>query len=499
VYDEFLLMQLALAMRRSQRERGSAAPVLRCTKAIDQRIRKRFPFTLTPDQDTVIAEITSDLARATPANRLIQGDVGSGKTAVAVYALLLAVASGHQGALMAPTEILAEQHHASIAQLLTGAAVSPTLLTGRLTPKARASVLAGLADGSVPLVVGTHALLTERVAFKSLAVAIIDEQHRFGVHQRAALRTRGVGAPSEGGLVHVPHTLVMTATPIPRTLAMTVMGDLDVSSIAHLPPGRKPVATRLVDASRVGEVWDFVRKRVERGEQVFVVAPTIDGSTDDAPLTDAPGDAAAVTTASAPTGVLQIAESLREGPLKGLSIGVVHGRLAPEDRERVMNAFRAAEISVLVATTVIEVGVDVPNATIMVILQADRFGLAQLHQLRGRVGRGERPSACVAVPSAGVDTTARLAAFVTTPDGFELAERDLEIRGFGSMIGAEQSGLPPFKIADLSRDRALLELARRDAGAWIERSPALGAPEEALVRRRLMKLHGPWLGLADVG
>lgn len=500
-YDELFMLQLGMALRRAELRRRCAAPELSCTKAIDSHIRARFPFTLTKDQDTVVRELAKDLSSSMPASRLIQGDVGSGKTAVALYAMLLAVAGKHQAAMMAPTELLAEQHFASIGRMLGGSKVRMALLSGSLPVVERAAIRERLAKGEIDLVVGTHALLTDGVEFKSLAVAVIDEQHRFGVHQRAALRTRGgpKGKPDKDGKVPVPHMLVMTATPIPRTLALTLMGDLDVSVIKHLPPGRKPIVTKLVGPEVLTEVWAFVAKRVAAGEQAYVVAPSIDAGGKNAELFDEGAEPR--TGATKLASVREIAALLKAGPTSGLRVATMHGRLDTSERERVMDRFRKREIDVLVATTVIEVGVDVPNATVMVIMDADRFGLAQLHQLRGRVGRGGASSACILVapPTAPITAQQRLLAFSTTTDGFELAEKDLEIRGFGQMIGLSQSGVPPFKIANLVKDQDLLQMARRDAAAWIAASPELGTARDALLKRRLLKQHGLWLGVADVG
>ena len=537
-YDELLLLQLAIAMKRSERAAIFQAVPLPCTVAINKRIRDRFPFTLTADQDSVLREVVGDFAKAVPANRLIQGDVGSGKTAVALYAMLLAAAHRHQSVLMAPTEILAEQHFKSITRLLAGSKIRVALLTGSLSPTEKAGIVTGLAEGWVDMVIGTHAVLTQRVAFKSLAVAVIDEQHRFGVHQRAILRDKGISVSAPGVQMLLgderaqdagaaggkpvkwvppttPHTLVMTATPIPRTLAMTLFGDLDVSVIRHLPPGRKPVATRVVSRAVSDEVYAFVRTRVNAGEQAFVVVPMIDAA--GAAIDDeddglgfgevaekSPTDAAVASVSAARTwaSVQSVRARLAEpgSPLAGVRLGVVHGRMSSEDREVVMDKFRAHELDVLLATTVIEVGVDVPNATVMVIEDADRFGLAQLHQLRGRVGRGGKASACVLIADPitplGVE---RLAVMRSTGDGFKLAEKDFELRGFGDVLGIRQSGMPPFKVADLNRDMELLLMARRDAGAWIQASPKLEKPGEAVVRRRMLKSHGLWLGLADVG
>jgi ATP-dependent DNA helicase RecG len=506
-YDELLLLQLALAMKRHERRAHAAAPALPSSAAIDQRIRARIPFTLTKDQDEVVAELVKDLGQTVPAHRLIQGDVGSGKTVVALYAMLLAVAHKHQAALMAPTELLAQQHYAGISRMLEGSRVRVALLSGSLSGGERQSVLERLRTGEIDLVVGTHALVTGGgggggaggggvggggVEFRSLAVAVVDEQHRFGVHQRAALREKGVGgggggggAGGEGGAGRVPHVIVMTATPIPRTLAMTLMGDLEVSTIRGMPPGRKPVKTRVVEPERAAEVYGWVRKRLHAGERAYVVAPTIGGE-------DEGG--------SVVMGVEQLRERLEAGPLAGFRLGVLHGRVPLEERESVMRRFRAGEVQCLVATTVIEVGVDVPEASVMVIEQAERFGLAQLHQLRGRVGRGSTGGVCVAIARATTDdAAARLGAFAASTDGFALAEKDLEIRGFGDMAGARQAGAPDFRSVELPRDMDLLVMARRDAREWIERSPTLSGPGEQLLRRRLLKAHGAGLGLAGTG
>ncbi|MFG0326059.1 MAG: ATP-dependent DNA helicase RecG [Phycisphaerales bacterium JB037] len=474
-FDELLMLQLGVYLKRAHRRRDLSAPALEATAQIDEHIRARLPFSLTPAQDKVVGEVTRDLAQTVPTNRLIQGDVGSGKTVIALYAMLLAVAGGHQAALMAPTEILAEQHHASISEMLKGSRVRVKLLTGATPEPEAASILRALEQGNIDLLIGTHALLTERVRFRSLAVAIIDEQHRFGVHQRATLRAKSDDAGSS------PHVLVMTATPIPRTLAITLFGDLDVSTITGLPPGRKPIVTRVVAPDERDAVYRFVRERVEAGDQAFVVVPTIEGSDDMA-------------------GVRSLVKELEEGPLAGKRVAGLHGKLKRATREHTMSRFRSGLIDVLVATTVIEVGVDVPNATVMVVEHAERFGLAQLHQLRGRVGRGAKPGTCLVIAHPTTeDAQRRMEVFGQVADGFKLAEKDLEIRGPGELFGTRQSGLPPLRIADLMGDRELLGLARRDAAAWIERSPRLDQPAEALLRRRLLKAYGETLGLGDIG
>ncbi|MCC6660011.1 MAG: ATP-dependent DNA helicase RecG [Phycisphaerales bacterium] len=487
-FDELLLLQLGVHMKRAHLRQSLRSPALRWSAEIDARVRERFPFTLTPSQDAVVADLVKDLTAGTPTNRLIQGDVGSGKTVVALYAMLLAVASGHQAALMAPTEILAEQHEASIRSMLAGSRVRVELLTG--ATEGREGLLPRLAAGDVDILVGTHALLTEDVRFASLGVAVIDEQHRFGVHQRATLRQKATGGVGGGpGLPdnRTPHVVVMTATPIPRTLAITLFGDLDISTIAGLPPGRMPITTRVVGPEQRDGVYAFVRARLEAGEQAFIVVPTID-----------PGDAAPEERLE---DVRSLVRRLEGGPLKGRRIAALHGRLKRGTRDTIMERFRAGRIDAVVATTVIEVGVDVPNATLMVVENADRFGLAQLHQLRGRVGRGSRKSACVLIAGERVtdDARARLEAMASTRDGFVLAERDFALRGPGELFGTRQSGLPPFQVADLGRDLDLLKLARRDAAEWIAASPRLARPEEAVLLRRLLKVHGASLGLGDVG
>ena len=473
-YDELFMLQLAVHLKRRHTREVLKAPPLPSTPEIDRRIRARLPFTLTDAQQRVATEIAADLARPTPANRLIQGDVGSGKTAVAAVAMLLAVAAGHQAALMAPTEILAEQHDASLRALLAGSRVKTALLTGSTPPADRDRIRDDIAAGDLDIVIGTHALLTEAVAFKSLAVAVIDEQHRFGVHQRAALRTKSDDPNTS------PHVLVMTATPIPRTVAMTLFGDLDLSTIDALPPGRQPVTTRLLRTAQREDADAFLAQRIAQGEQGFIVVPTIEGE--------------------AATGVEEVRSRIAHGPLAAARVATLHGRMPRAQREPVMAALREGKLDLLIATTVIEVGVDIPAATVMIIEDADRFGLAQLHQLRGRVGRGEKPATCILIADPKTpDAQQRLEAMVTMSSGFDLAERDFEIRGPGELIGARQSGDMLLQVADLARDLELLKLSRNDAKAWVESSPRLQRPEDAILRRRLFQKYGPSLGLADIG
>ncbi len=482
-YDELLLLQLGVQLRRARLREGLVSPALRADAKIDEHIRRRIPFTLTDAQNRVVKEVADDLSKPTPTNRLIQGDVGSGKTVIAAYAMLMAVASGHQAALMVPTEILAEQHYESLSKMLAGSKVSLALLTGATPAPERTATLAALAAGKIDLLVGTHALLTDTVRFKSLAVAIIDEQHRFGVHQRARLRAKAED------LTSTPHVLVMTATPIPRTLAITIFGDLDVSTIDALPPGRKPVKTAHFGRAQRGLVYEQVKRRLDRAEQAFIVVPAIGEADGQEPESDA-------TTAHALMQELTLPGAI----LAPYTLATLHGRLPRAERERVMDQFRVGKIQAVVATTVIEVGVDIPNATIMVIEDADRFGLAQLHQLRGRVGRGSKAGACMLIGDPTTPEAAeRLKALVASTDGFKLAETDFLLRGPGELFGAKQSGTMPLKVADLANDLDLLALARQDAAAWIKRSPTLSDPGEALLVRRLKLAFGDELGLADVG
>jgi ATP-dependent DNA helicase RecG len=456
-FDELLRVQLVLVMRKRAIERDSVGIQHKTNGQLVSRFYQHLPYQLTGAQQRVIAEIESDLAGPHPMHRLLQGDVGAGKTIVAVAAMLTAVQGGHQGAIMAPTEVLAEQHAVGIRQLLQGLVIPDAdslfgerevrveLLTSSVTAERRRDVLAGLADGQVDIAIGTHALIQETVVFHSLGVVVIDEQHRFGVEQRAALRAKGEGAGA------VPDVLVMTATPIPRTAAMTVYGDLDVSVLDEKPPGRTPIVTRSAQGEdQVEEVWADVRSEVAQGRQVYVVCPLIEESEK-------------LEVASAEETI----ERLAYGELRGLKLELLHGRMSSAEKEQVMNRFRSGETDVLVATTVIEVGVDVPNATIMVILDADRFGIAQLHQLRGRVGRGVHASRCWLVTTAKeaddqliAESNPRIDALVESDDGFYLAEVDLELRGEGTLMNKEQKGRSDLKLASLRRDRELVELAR---------------------------------------
>jgi ATP-dependent DNA helicase RecG len=434
-FDELLVLRLALARAAAARDDASAEP-LGTPGDLLSRYRASLPFELTPDQERAMAEIDGDLARSIPMQRLLQGDVGSGKTVVALYALLRAAETGRQGALMAPTETLAEQHFLTLDELCAPLGVRVTLLTSSLRAREHTAARQLIASGDAQVVVGTHALIEKEVEFRDLAVAIVDEQHRFGVAQRTAL--------VEG---RSPHVLHLTATPIPRTLTLTVYGDLDVSELALPPATRKPVITAWVSDDRSSKAYTRLRRHLDDGRQAYVVCPLIEAS-----------DTRVARAAE------EEAQRLRTAELRGYRVGCLHGRLRPAERKSVMASFKARELDVLVATTVIEVGVDVPNATIMIVQEADRFGLAQLHQLRGRVGRGAEQSYCLLVSRAREELTEtaaeRLDALVETNDGFELAERDAEIRGEGQLLGARQSGYSDLRFVRLRRDRALLERAR---------------------------------------
>jgi ATP-dependent DNA helicase RecG len=472
-YDELFMLQLAVHLKRRHVREVLHAPPLPTTPEIDERIRARIPFKLTPAQDRVIAEITRDIANSTPTNRLIQGDVGSGKTVVAAVAMLHAVAHSHQAAMMAPTEILAEQHYQSITNLLKGSRVRTALLTGSLSESERTDLHAAIAEGDIDLVIGTHALITEAVAFHSLALVVIDEQHRFGVHQRAALRAKTTDENSS------PHVLVMTATPIPRTVAMTLFGDLDQSTIDELPPGRQPIETQLLRPAERADADAILADRIAQGEQAFVVVPSIEGQQ--------------------MAGIEQVHQRLKGGLLNNARIATLHARMPRDKREQTMTAFRRGETDVLIATTIIEVGVDIPGATVMLIEDADRFGLAQLHQLRGRIGRGSKPSICILIADPKTpDAQLRLEAMAETTSGFVLAEKDFQIRGPGELIGARQAGDMFLQVADLSRDLDLLKMSCKDAAAWVETSPRLTRPEDTILRRRLLQKYDRALGLVDI-
>lgn len=472
IYQELFQLQLALALRRAgQRQRQ--APVLPCSALIDARIRRLFPFELTDGQNQAIQDIVADMACPVPMNRLLQGDVGSGKTVVAVYAMLLAVAHGYQAVLMAPTEVLARQHAQTLDRLLSASRVRRALLLGGLPEGERTELLSRIATGDMDLIVGTQAVIQKDVQFAKLGLVVIDEQHRFGVRQRAWLKRAGLD----------PHYLVMTATPIPRTITMTIFGDLDISFLRDNPPGRQKVHTYWADDSRRAAWWTFFRKKLDEGRQGYVVVPLIEGSEES-------------ETANA----LAMYETLSQGELRSFRLGLIHGRMPSTEKDQIMACFRRGEIQVLVCTSVIEVGVDVPNATLMTIEGAERFGLAQLHQLRGRISRGPVPGfCCIFANPTTEESRRRLELFQNTTDGFALAEWDFELRGPGELFGTRQHGLPPFRIADLARDKAVLEEARRDAQALVASDPGLARPEHARLRQLTLRRYGHALELGDVG
>lgn len=452
--EELLAHHLSLRRQRIAQQ-AHAAPVLRKT-ALAGRLRKALPFALTGAQQRVFDEIRADLAKPHPMLRLVQGDVGSGKTVVAALAAMQAVEAGKQAALMAPTELLAEQHLGNLRGWLEPLGVRVAWLAGKVTGRARAKVLEEVASGEAQMVVGTHALMQEGVAFRDLGLAIVDEQHRFGVHQRLALRDKGVGGNGNGDAI-VPHQLVMTATPIPRTLAMAAYADLDVSAIDELPPGRTPVQTVALSAERRPELVERIRRACAEGRQAYWVCTLIDDSDE-------------VIAQAAQSTFEDLSKRLPE-----LRVGMVHGRMKAADKQATMRAFKEGAIDLLVATTVIEVGVDVPNASLMIIENAERLGLAQLHQLRGRVGRGSAASSCVLLYQSPLSQMARqrLETMRETNDGFVIAEKDLELRGPGELLGTRQTGLAQFRVADLGRDADLLPQVQDIGERLLRESPEL--------------------------
>jgi ATP-dependent DNA helicase RecG len=484
-YDELFLMQLGLALRRYKVQHFSSATACIYNEEIDRRIRRRFPFLLTEDQNACIAEIVADMRSPKPMNRLLQGDVGSGKTVVALYAALLAVVNKTQVAIMAPTEILAGQHFLSIERYLKKSNVKRVLLTGGLTGKKRTQLLGQIKRGAIDIVVGTHSLLQKDVKFDKLGLVVIDEQHKFGVHQRAQMRKETM-----------PHCLVMTATPIPRTLAMTAFGDLDVSVIRHCPPGRGTVITRWVDRRDLPKAYDFIRERLKAKKQAYFVYPRISAIEEESPCfrrgKPVPADA----------GIKAATEGWKNLSTKvfpEFNVELLHGQMPSAKKQEIMAEFRKGKIDVLVSTVVIEVGVDVPNATIMVIEGADRFGLAQLHQLRGRIGRGAAKSYCLLFAETESEVAKnRLEVMTRCNDGFEIAEQDLRLRGPGELFSTRQHGLPDLKIANIIDDFDLLVMARRKAFELVSKDPMLAKAEHKNIRQALVTKFGDTLGLVDV-
>ncbi len=462
IFEELLLLQLGIARLKGNSTKAKQGITHQSNPPLLQEFHARLPFHLTKAQERVLADISRDMEQALVMNRLIQGDVGSGKTIVAAHALVKCIASGYQGALMVPTEILAEQHYLNLQALLNPLGITVALLTGSISKKTKRDLAADIKQGLIHLVVGTHALIQEDVAFKSLGLAVIDEQHRFGVKQRAILQQKGYN----------PDVLVMTATPIPRTLALTVYGDLDLSVIDELPPGRKPVKTYWVNRKMTGRMYKFINEQASLGRQVYVVCPLVEESEK--------VDLEAATV---------LAEDWQKNLFPQYVIGLLHGRMKTAEKDAVMTDFRQGKIHILISTTVIEVGVDVPNATVMIVKDAERFGLAQLHQLRGRVGRGEHQSYCLLVSDThSEDGIARMRIMEKSSDGFVIAEEDLKLRGPGEFFGTRQSGLPDLKVADILRDARVLEVAREEAFRIVAADPKLEAPEhQALAKQVQLK------------
>ena len=529
IFEELFFLELGLELKR-RRMRDRSGISFATTDKVREAIREVLPFHPTAAQKRTLGEIVSDMREPSPMRRLLQGDVGSGKTIVALQAMLVAMENGFQAALMAPTEILATQHYLAARKLLERSSrrYRIVLLTGSLDDDRKRANRGLINRGEAHLVIGTHALIEEKVEFDRLGLVVVDEQHRFGVMQRFKLMKK----PNQPE----PDVLVMTATPIPRTLALSLYGDLDISILDELPPGRTPIVTRRVPEEKSDEVWDFVRKQVAQGRQAYIVYPVIEGSRDDQPELDFSQDDRAASNAPPAEGkragkgktadlfpgisgqkpapksktaelksAVEMHEKLRTGPLSGLRLGLLHGRLDADEKEVIMRRFQRGEIDVLVSTTVIEVGVDVPNATVMVVEHAERFGLAQLHQLRGRVGRGAAKSYCILITGPRVSELAeeRLNAMVRTQDGFELAELDLAMRGPGEFFGTRQAGLPEFRIANLVRDRQLLELAKLEAARYANPTPDQPAEgteaERARVWARLKEAWQRRYGLVEAG
>ncbi len=505
IFEEFWYLELGLELKR-KRMRERVGTTFITSTHVREAIKQVLPFHPTTAQKRVLGEIVGDMTKTQPMRRLLQGDVGSGKTIVAMQAALVAIENGYQAALMAPTEILATQHYLSARKLLaeklsplTGKPYRVTLLTGSLDTDRKREGQGRIMRGETNLAIGTHALIEEKVDFANLGLVVVDEQHRFGVQQRFKLMKK----PGPNGVQTDPDVLVMTATPIPRTLALTIYGDMDVSIIDELPPGRTPVVTRRTSEDKAPKVWEFIRQHVAKGQQAYIVYPVIEGAKDDQPELDfakeeTPVEAPPTQGKKAKAAGLfpkpklrsatQMYDELRAGPLAGLRLGLLHGRMSADDKEVAMRRFQRGETDVLIATTVIEVGVDVPNASVMVIEHAERFGLAQMHQLRGRVGRGAAKSFCILMTGGKVSegAEARLDAMVATQDGFALAEMDLQQRGPGEFFGTRQAGMPEFRVASLLRDREMLELAKAEAARFAEKpDPALSKEEIAAVWARL--------------
>jgi ATP-dependent DNA helicase RecG len=493
IFEELFFLEVGLELkRRKMRSRPGIAFAL--TENVRAALKKTLPFKPTGAQKRVLGEIAQDMQQPFPMRRLLQGDVGSGKTIVALQAAIIAIENGYQVALMAPTEILATQHYFSARRILEDVAgYRILLLTGSLDEDMKRSARRHIARGDVHLVVGTHALIQEKVEFNKLGFVIVDEQHRFGVMQRFKLMKKGDAEPD---------TLVMTATPIPRTLALTLYGDLDTSVLDELPPGRTPITTRKISDKRADEVWDFVKKQVKLGRQAYIVYPVIEGAPAEQQEMEFSAEPVGARSKTGLKAALHMYDEMRKKIFPDLRVGLLHGRLSPEEKEAAMRRFKNGEIDVLVATTVIEVGVDVPNATVMVVEHAERFGLSQLHQLRGRIGRGAAKSYCVLMTGGKVSPEGerRLNEMVRTQDGFEIAELDLELRGPGEFFGTRQAGMPGLRVANLLRDRKLLELAKVEAAKLVkEEDPEITLEDRKRVMEHLKNHWQRRYGLVEVG
>ena len=459
VFEELFVLQTGLLFLKRRRRALAGCTV---KKNLLEEFKRTLSFKLTGAQERVINECLTDMMSPRPMNRLIQGDVGSGKTAVAAALMYISAGNGFQSALMAPTELLAEQHFKTLCKITENSGIKCALLTGSLTKKQKDEVKAGLKSGEIKVAVGTHALLTDDVEFENLGLVVTDEQHRFGVGQRGRLSSKG----------NNPHTLVMSATPIPRTLGLIIYGDLDISIIDEYPAGRQKIATYCVDSSYNARVYNYIKKFIAEGRQAYIVCPLVDEN-----------EALGIKSAS------EYYKELSENQFKGYTVGLLHGKMKPKDKENVMRRFAAGEIQLLISTTVIEVGIDVPNAALMVIENAERFGLSQLHQLRGRIGRGEYSSACILISDVkSGDTKRRLDVIKNNTDGFKIADEDLKLRGPGDFLGSRQHGLPDMKIADIFADRETLHLAGKEAEELIKRDPALHDPENAGLRAEIAAL-----------
>ena len=476
VFEEFFMLQLALALKKRGMETGASGLGHKLSGGLIESFKKSLPFELTEGQKKAIADISRDISRVLPMNRLLEGDVGSGKTVVAAHALVLTVQNGFQGVIMAPTEVLARQHYIGLSELLMPLGINISLLVGGIDAETKKRIASEIGSGRIDIVVGTHAVIQESVRFKKLGLAVIDEQHKFGVTQRAVLKQKGYN----------PHILVMTATPIPRTLALTVYGDLDISIIRELPKGRKPIATYWVEESKRSEAYNFVKEELEKGRQAYVVCALIEKG---------PG-----ARGQGPEAAVEMYEKLKNEIFSNYEVGLLHGRMSSKNKENVMKDFKKGALKVLVSTIVIEVGIDVANATIMLIENAERFGLAQLHQLRGRVGRGAHESYCILLADPKTEEAAgRLKAIEGTLDGFQIAEADLAIRGPGEFFGTAQHGLPEIKFGNLLKDFDIMERARIEAFGIVAKDPGLSEEHHRQLKESVFARFKGKLDLIRVG